>query len=418
VVGAATRASDLPPARRAVIYAALLLASLAYNYNFVLIDYIRPFLISGLHMSLQQTALLYSAQACGVIFGAFATPVLVVRAGGRNALLIAATALAGLTSLNLVFGSFAAWATIRFLAGIGLSGCYVAATTLLANLFPQGMRARLTAVYMAMFNIAQITAGALLAAFGAGGWRWLVLLGALAPAAIAAGGWILLPDDRRLVAQGARTAAETRSGSWVEMLRGRRLWLTLACLLLAGLNFSAYQFYSGFITTYLLTVRHFGSGLTGLFVVIDGVGGLAGSLLFGWLADRLGRKAGAAGFVIAAVLATGVLIAPANRLLLGALELGYAISLPCTVIWAAYFAELFPVRLRPMGASLFHGGHILSVGAPLLVAVIAAHAPLAVGMALAPGAFLLGALIWSLLPETLPSARRLNTFDPETATAV
>lgn len=147
--------------------------------------------------------------------------------------------------------------------------------------------------------------------------------------------------------------------------------------------------------------------------MVDGVGTLAGSLLWGWIADRYGRRVNAVGFVATALLAGLVLIAPAQPLLLAALELGYAVSLSSANIWAAYFTELFPVRLRPMGASLFHGGHVISLGAPVVVTVAAAHAGLAVGMALAPATFLLGAVIWALLPETLQRSLLYRGFDAE-----
>ena len=185
------------------------------------------------------------------------------------------------------------------------------------------------------------------------------------------------------------------------MLDGRRRSLTVACLLLAGLNFSGYQFYSGFITTYLTTVRHFSAELTAVFVSIDGAGTLVGTLLWGWTADRFGRRTNAVGFVLAAGFIVAFLIAPVRTPVLMLVEFGYAVCLSCTNVWAAYFAELFPVRLRPMGTSLFHGGHIVSVFAPIVVTVVARHFSLAVGMALAPATFLLGAVIWAMLPETL-----------------
>lgn len=416
-VSAPRRADAFGKRERLAIYALLLLASLAYNYNFILIDYIRPFLVRRLGMSLGETALLYTAQASGVMVGAFLTPALVARAGTRNALVAAAGGLAGLTALNLVVTSFPAWAAIRFFAGIGLSGSYVATTTMLANLFPPHLRARLIAFNMAMFSIALLTAGLLGALAGEDGWRWLVGLGAGAPAAVALLALPFLPDDRKLVVYGAQedASAVVERAGWGEMLRRGRWRLTLACLLLAGMNFSAYQFYSGFITTYLIQVRHFGAATTGLFVMVDGVGTLAGSLLFGWIADRYGRRVNAAGFLLAAILVGLVLIAPAHPLLLGVLELGYAICLSSANIWAAYFTELFPVRLRPMGASLFHGGHVISLGAPLIVTTVAAHASLGVGMALAPATFLLGAVVWALLPETLRRSPLYRGFDAEAA---
>ena len=199
------------------------------------------------------------------------------------------------------------------------------------------------------------------------------------------------------------------------MLSGRRLWLTLACLLLAGLNFSAYQFYSGFITTYLTNVRHFGAALTGLFVFVDGAGTLAGSLMWGAIADRYGRRVNAVGFALAAGFTITFLVAPVTPPVLLAVEFGYAVCLSCTNIWAAYFAELFPVRLRPMGTSLFHGGHVVSLFAPVIVTVVAAHSSLVVGMELGPATFLLGSIVWALLPVSLLTGALYRGFSAELA---
>jgi MFS family permease len=409
------RADALQASERVAIYGVLLLASLAYNYNFILIDYIRPFLVRGLVMTLPDTALVYSAQAVGVMVGAFLTPVLVNRFGSRVSLQWAAGGLAVLTGANTVGGGFFAWITIRLVAGICLSGCYVSITTLLANIFPPHLRARLIAFNMAMFSVALLTAGVLGAVAGDHGWRWLIVLGAVAPAGVAILSSRALPDDRHLIVYGSeeRAGRTLEKGQWREMVAGRRWRLTFACLLLAGLNFSAYQFYSGFITTYLMQVRHFGASTTALFIIIDGVGTLAGSLAFGWLADRFGRRINAFGFVLAAVFTAAVLIAPTEPLLLSVLEFFYAACLSCANIWAAYFAELFPVRLRPMGASLFHGGHVISILAPVVVTFVASHASLGLGMTLAPAAFLLGAVIWASLPETLRGSVLYRGFDLE-----
>ena len=413
------RAADaLRGGERTAIYLILLSASLAYNYNFVLIDYIRPFLVRHGGMTLTDTAWLYTAQGSGVIIGSFVVPVLVSRLGSKPILIGASIALAGLTALNEVAVGFAPWIAMRFVVGIALTGTYISSVTMLANFFPPRLRGRLLSVNMAMFSVALLSIGSLGAAFGEEGWRSLVRVGWCAPLAVALLTLFLLPDDRQFSVyadQETATDANLTRGRWAEMLRGPRLRLTLACLLLAGLNFSAYQFYSGFITTYLLTVRQFDASLTGLFVSIDGAGTLIGSFLWGWIADRYGRRINAAGFALAALFIILFLIAPVSTPLLLAIELGYAICLSCTNVWAAYFAELFPVRLRPMGTSLFHGGHVVSLFAPLIVTIVAAHSSLIVGMALAPATFLIGAVIWSLLPETLVSARTYKGFVAERA---
>lgn len=418
-VGAPLRSADaLGRGERAAIYLILLFASLAYNYNFVLVDYIRPFLTRHAGMSLTDTAWLYTSQGSGVLIGSAIAPVLVGRFGSRLVLIGALTALAVLTVLNELVVDFRAWLAFRFVVGLALTGTYTASITMLANLFPPHVRGRLLSLNMAMFSVALLSIGSLGALVGEQGWRTLVRIGAAAPAVAAVLTLFFLPDDRRIAVFGDNERADELNdvrGTWAEMLTGRRLWLTLACLLLAGLNFSAYQFYSGFITTYLLEVRRFGAELTGLFVTVDGIGTLLGSLMWGVIADRFGRRVNALGFLLAAVFTLLILVAPVSTPLLLALELGYAICLASTNIWAAYFAELFPVRLRPMGTSLFHGGHVVSLLAPVIVTIVAARSSLVVGMALAPATFLLGAIIWALLPETLKTGRFYRGFQAERA---
>lgn len=403
---------------RTAIYLILLFASLAYNYNFVLIDYIRPFLTRHAGMTLADTAWLYTAQGSGVLIGSVIAPVLVSRFGSRLTLIGALGALCALTVGNELVVDYRAWLLMRFLVGLALTGTYTASITMLANLFPPHLRGRLLSVNMAMFSVALLSVGSLGALVGEEGWRTLIRVGAAAPAIAALLTLFFLPDDRRIAVYGdgeAATVVNDVRGSWGEMLHGRRLRLTLSCLLLAGLNFCAYQFYSGFITTYLLEVRHFGAGLAGLFVSVDGIGTLIGSLLWGTIADRYGRRVNAVGFALAAAFTIVFLVAPVSTPVLLLVELGYAICLSCTNIWAAYFAELFPVRLRPMGTSLFHGGHVVSLLAPVIVTVVAAHAGLVVGMSLAPATFLLGALIWATLPETLRTASLFRGFSAEAA---
>jgi predicted MFS family arabinose efflux permease len=412
------RADELSRGRRLAIYLILLVASLAYNFSFILIDYIRPFLVRDLAMSLPQTALLYAAQGSGVIVGSFLMPVLVSRLGSRRMLMVSAAVLAAATGLNLLAADFAAWAVLRFCVGNALAGSYVASTTLLANFFPPRVRGRLLTANMAMFSIALLVAGSVGAAVGETGWRALVWIAALSPLMVAVLTLLALPDDRRYSVyadEDVSADSNDQSGSWREMLAGPRLRLTLGCLLLAGLNFSGYQFYSGFITTYLLNVRGFDAAVTGSFVTIDGAGTLLGSLLWGHVADRYGRRVNAWGFALAALFIGLFLVAPTSVPLLYALEFGYAVCLSAANCWAAYFAELFPVRLRPMGTSLFHGGHVISLAAPYVVATVSQHHTLGVGMALAPFTFVLAAVIWWSLPETLRSSRLYRGFRAEAA---
>jgi dipeptide/tripeptide permease len=68
-----------------------------------------------------------------------------------------------------------------------------------------------------------------------------------------------------------------------------------------------------------------------------------------------------------------------------------------------------------MGSSLFHGGHVLSLFAPLIVTTVAQGHSLVLGMALAPLTFLAAAILWWLLPETLRTSSLYKGYSPEPA---
>ena len=82
-------------------------------------------------------------------------------------------------------------------------------------------------------------------------------------------------------------------------------------------------------------MRHFSNELTGLFVTVDGVGTLVGTVIWGIVADRDGRKANLLGFVLATAAIGALPTAPSIVPLLLAIEFAYAAGLSCTNCWAA-----------------------------------------------------------------------------------
>lgn len=398
------------------LYVIMLIASLSYNFSFILIDYVRPFLVRTGVMSLEQTTLLYSFQGCGVILGSILVPPMVSRLGSKAVLLASSLALGACTALTLDAAAFPTWAASRLLIGVALAGSYVASMTLLANFFPAHVRGRLLAVNMSMFSVALLCAGGIGVATGGTDWHLFFDLAAVLPILVAVLILLLVPKEGgyAVYADSDEAVAEpTEGGKWRDMLVERRRLITASCVLLAGLNFCGYQFYSGFITTYLLSERHFDAAVVGWFVLIDGIGTLLGSALWGSVADRFGRRFVAIGFGTTTLFIALFLTVPTQKPLLLSIEFGYAFCLSATNCWAAHFAELFPVRLRPMGSALYHGGHAISLGAPWIVASIAHLHSLRAGMALAPMTFGAAALLWWSLPETLRTSRLYRGFDAE-----
>ena len=196
------RADDLRLTERFAIYGVMLAASLSYNYSFILIDYVRPFLVRDAGMTLAQTTLLYSVQAAGVILGSFLMPGFVTRFGSKTALVSTSLILAACTFVNEGLSGFWPWAITRAIVGVVLPGCYIASITFLANVFPPRLRGRLLSINMAMFSVSLMTFGALGSQFGDDGWRTLLRVAAVLPLIVAGVTILFLPDDRTLQVYG------------------------------------------------------------------------------------------------------------------------------------------------------------------------------------------------------------------------
>ena len=176
---------------------------------------------------------------------------------------------------------------------------------------------------------------------------------------------------------------------------------TLLLATMMGLNFFAYQAFTGWATTYLKTERHIADALVGNVLGWQFVGAAAGGLIWGWISDRFGRRSAATGFILAAAIIPVYLFVPVPIGLLEVIGFAYGVMLSCSAIWGPWLSELYPPHLRSTAASIFNWGRVISMTAPLITAPLAEHFGLAPVMCLASISFLGAAAIWFKLPETV-----------------
>jgi MFS family permease len=204
----------------------------------------------------------------------------------------------------------------------------------------------------------------------------------------------------------------------LELFREGRARATVLLAVMMGLNFFAYQAFNGWLSTYLVDTRHLTYSVAGSILAWSFTANIVGCFFWGWTADRFGRRLNALGFAVCAA-AIGIILSigsDANFLLLMATLYGFALS--CSVIWAPWIAELYPAQLRSTAASIYQWGRIISFFAPLLTGALAEKGGLSFSMSTASLAFLLAALIWIRLPETLADSKRDPIADsPDTKLA-
>lgn len=404
--------SEAPLARRIAAYVAVLVGYFFYCYNFNVIDFVRPYLISEYRFSLAQTANLSIAQNIGVTVGAFSWAAFVAWAGKRRAIGAIAAAIGTLALLQAVVTSFPLWFGTRGLMAAALGGYYVVATGLVVALFPAWIRGRLIALNSATYPLSNIFLGLVGGQLGDAHWHLLMWIGAV-PLLVAPLAMLLIPRD--LGERQATPPTADTPGGWREMFSGRLRWITVGCILLSGIDFNAYQLFASFVTLYLKQSLHFDPISVGKTFALLGSGSLIGGFCWAWLSDRFGRRSGAVGYVLCAVAIVVFLYGGLTGIALDLVALSFGVGLSCTSSWGVWFTELYPARLRPHGSALFHAGHIIAMGAPLFITFFSPALGLRGVMVSGGAVYLLGAVVWLALPETLGQEVAAEEAEPAAA---
>lgn len=396
-------ARDIPLARRVVALLFLLVAYFFYAWSWNTVDILRPYIKESLNLSMTQSGMLYTLQSTGAIVGAVVMGQIADKIGRRNALIISMIGYGSMLLSGLLVGDFRALIAQRLGLGFFLGSMFPIAVGIYSGLFARNVRGLIAGFVLGTYNVAVAALGFLsAAAFRAGlDWRTLLWAGAV-PVTMAALGFILVPDDRKLIPMdgGGQTTAKAALPI-AELFKPDVRLQTVLLATMTGLNFFAYQAFTGWATTYLKDVRKIPDSVVGDVVGWQFLGAALGGLVWGFISDRFGRRVAASGFVAAAAIIPLYLFAPLPLTLLEVTGFVYGVMLSCSAIWGPWLSELYPPHLRSTAASIFNWGRIISMTAPLITAPLAERFGLAPVMSLASVSFLAAAAIWANLPETV-----------------
>ena len=416
------RLERLPPSR--AIWGLIVLLSLGGCFEFydlMMTAYISPVLArAGLFHTVglfgaPDQASFVAATFLGLFIGTIGVSRLADRFGRKRvfvAALIWYSAAAAVMALQSSALGIDVW---RLVAGVGIGVQLVTVDAYIAELVPRSVRGRAFAFNQSIqFLAVPIVAFAAwklgpLTILGIAGWRWVILLGAVAAIAV----WFIqqrLPESPRWLAEHGRleeadkvlerleAKIEAEIGSALapvepretaEIAQGRlaeifRSPLAGRTALLVVLNvFQAVGFYgfTNWAPTFLATqgVR-FAQSLEYGFIIA--VAYPVGPLLWSAIAERFERK----WLVVAAAAGTGVLglLFASSRAPAALIALGVAINFSNNLLsfsYHAYQAELYPTRIRASAVGFVYSWSRLStVASSYVIAWL-------LGFAGAPGAF-------------------------------
>jgi MFS family permease len=300
-------------------------------------------------------------------------------------------------SWNLVTLAF--W---RAIVGIGLGAEWSAGAVLVAETWPAEHRAKAVGIMQSGWALGYLLAAGMTAwILPRWGWRVLFLAGVF-PAIVA----VLLRSKLKEPEIWRRHRAE-KTGGLGAIFRGKLLRRTLLGSALATSVLFAYWGLFTWIPGFLsASASRGGAGLsivqTSGFVVPMQLGAFAGYVLFGWLADRIGRRPAFLLYVVGAAIVTPIYGAAREERTL--LALGPAIGFLGTgffSLFGAMLAELYPTAVRGAGQGfVYNAGRGLSALAPWTVGLLADRYGIGASLALNSAFFLMGAVLIFTLPET------------------
>ena len=400
------RAEDIPFARRVVSFVFLMAFDFYYGWAWNTVDVLRPDIRSALALTLREAALMYTAQSAGALVGAVVIGQVADRLGRRNTLVAIMIGYALSLLAGAYVGSLTQLLTQRFVLGAFLGGVFPVAVSIYTALFDRRLCGRLAGFYNGTFNGSIVVLGLIVSVAGISDWRTLLWMGAIPPLLLAPFAFLLVPDDRRTIPYGISELPPAAGKLPVTELFGPALRRrTLLIALMVGMNFFAYQAFAGWQTTYLQDTLHFTSVQAKGLLAWQFAATIVGGFLWGWVADRYGRRVNALGFVGAAVLIALYLSVGETLAQLRLIGIVFGLLLPASVIWGPWIAELYPAHLRSTAASIFNWGRIISLFSPPVTAAVAERFGLGAAMALGGAAWFAAALVWRRLPETLVRAR-------------
>jgi MFS family permease len=389
--------SSYPPLHKGFIaFAFLMLAEFFYSWAWNSVDVLRPFIRDSLHLTLTEAGSGYSAQGAGALMGAIVMGQLADRFGRRNMLVIVMIGYGVSLIAGVAVSTYIQFLGQRFVLGLFMGGIFPIVVGIYVGLFASNVRGRLASLINAIFSLAVVVLGMASGALAGRDWHLLLWIGGIPPILLSVAAYWLIPasaDAKRPVTVKARLPVMELFAPGI-----RRQTLMLATL--TGLNFFAYQAYSGWLTIYLTDVRNLSAVAIGSLVAWQFSGNMVGGFFWGWAGDRFGRRFNALGFLAAALAIVVYLNAPTNVMTLSIIGCIYGFMLSASVIWGPWITELYPPHLKSTAASIFNWGRIVSFFAPLITGTLAGKFGLAATMSVASATFAIAGVLWLCLPET------------------
>ncbi len=401
--------------QRNLAFFSILVIYFFYCYNFMVGTFVKPTMIytiaeGGFGFTLKQTESIFAIMSFATIPGTLFFGFMSSKLGKKRTLMIVALWISAATFIPMLTPTnYSLWRIARFTTGFALGGVFGTAVPLVTEMYKQKYRGKLAAILTSTFSIAMIFGGKLYGMMGDERWAILMYTAIIPPVIGAILTYFFVPDDYERTKTLNKEAKEKGDRiNYLSMYRGKYLWIGIGVILLSGANFTAYSSFSNNATTYLKTVLGMSAATAGSIYSLQGWGQLVGYNVWGYVADKFGRKKPLIGMALSAVAVFAYMQLGANDVStfkLISVLLGFSVGF--SGAWGAYYTELFPRRFSSLAPGIsFNGGRLISTYAlPMIAGVAATSAGMLGIFRISMMVFMAGTIVWMLLPETLNKVR-------------
>ena len=361
---------------------ALVASTLGYamdGFDLLILGFILGPLAAGLHLSRPQAGSLVTWTLVGAVIGGLTAGALSDRYGRVRVLSWTILVFAGFTALCALAQGYWDLLVYRTIAGIGLGGEFGVGMALAAEAWPASKRARATS-YVGLGWQAGVLAAAFLTPLLLPyiGWRGMFVVGVI-PALLAFG-------IRRFVGEPALflDAQKKQPINPYSVLFADREATAASIGIAIMTSVQNFGYYATMIwlPSYLSTRLGFSLTQSSLWISATVLGGAVGMLIFGFMADRVGRKPLFVAFQIGAAIMALVFpnVTQPNLLLLVAGISGIFLS-GMIGGYGALIAESYPTQGRSTAQNvLFNFGRGVGGFGPLVIGLLATQYSLATAL--------------------------------------
>ena len=312
----------------------------------------------------------------------------------------------------------------RFLAGLGLGGEFGIGMTLVAETWPAGKRARATAGVAIGWQLGVVLAAVLSAIImPLYGWRGLFLVGAL-PALFAAWSRRNLPEpdiwvERKALKERIRTRVaygEMISKEEQELLTTsskfplshlfadrKKTTITFALTIMTSVQNFGYYGIMIWLPTILMQKHNLSLNKTTTWMIVTVLGMMLGIYLFGYFADRIGRRPIYMIFYVGSAISVWVYsnLADPVHLLIGGAVLGFFCN-GTMAGFGALLSEHYTTDARSTAQNfIFNSGRAVGGFAPVVIGMLAQQYTLSGALAVLAFIYITAAVnLFFLVPET------------------